>query len=120
AEIAVYRMQIRDLLVAQRVGDDQYVGMNAGKTLHQGIEISVNYHKRFSKWFIISPFTAISLGDYKFVEFDSNGIDYSGNKLTGVPANKINAGVTIGSDSGLYLSGDFQYVDGFPMNDANT
>ncbi len=120
AEIAAYRMQIRDLLVAQRVGDDQYVGINAGKTLHQGIEIAVNYHKRFSKWLIISPFTALTIGNYKFVEFDSNGMDYSGNELTGVPANKINAGVTIESDLGLYLSGDFQFVDGFPMNDANT
>src|SRR5690606_18868657 len=119
-ELAAYRMEIRDLLVAQRVGDDQYIGVNAGKTRHQGIELSANYHKRFTRWFTVDPFVAISVGDYTFLEFNTNGNDFSGNELTGVPSNKVNAGISVGSDSGLYFTGDFQYVDAYPMNDSNT
>ena len=37
--LALYRMEIRDLLVAECVGDDQFVGRNAGRTRHQGLEL---------------------------------------------------------------------------------
>ncbi len=50
-QIAAYILKIHDLLVAERVGDDQYIGRNAGKTEHKGIEISAGYtivvHKEF-------------------------------------------------------------------------
>ena len=32
ANIALYRMNVKNLLVAQRAGEDQYIGRNAGKT----------------------------------------------------------------------------------------
>lgn len=120
AEFAFYHMQIQDLLVAQRVGEDQYVGINAGKTLHRGIEATVNYLWQAGPVFSIQPYTAISIGSYKFKDFISNDIDYSGNELTGVPANKINAGVTLTTRFGAYLSSDFYYVSEIPLNDANS
>lgn len=120
AEIALYRMEIKDLLVAQRIGDDQYVGVNAGKTLHQGIEITLNYNKNVLGWLTLNPFLAVSAGEYKFEEFITNDTDFSGNELTGVPKNKINAGLVLNSRFGVYISGDFQFVDELPLNDANS
>src|SRR5690606_3601731 len=38
-EFAAYTIQIQDLLVAQRVAEDQYVGLNAGETRHNGLEM---------------------------------------------------------------------------------
>jgi len=32
-ELTLYSMRIRDLLVARRVGEDQFVGLNAGKKI---------------------------------------------------------------------------------------
>ena len=119
-EIALYRMEIKDLLVAQRVGDDQYVGVNAGKTLHQGIEASVMYNWDINARYTLQPYMGASIGYYEFKEFVNNGIDYSGNDLTGVPANKINAGFMFDTTFGAYLSADYYYVDDIPMNDANT
>ena len=118
-EIALYRMEINNLLVAQRVSDDQYVGINAGKTLHQGIEISINYNWQINKIFALNPYVAASVGEYKFKEFNNLGTDFSGNKLTGVPANTANAGLTLNTDFGWYLSGDFRFVDKIPLNDSN-
>lgn len=120
AEVSLYRMQINDLLVAQRVGDDQYIGVNAGETLHQGIEASLNYRWQLNRIFMLQPYAAASIGDYEFKEFVNNDVDYSGNRLTGVPANKINAGLAIETSFGLYLSSDFYYVDNIPLNDANS
>jgi len=119
-EISAYRMQINDLLVAQRVSDDQYVGINAGETLHQGIELSANYNLILSKTFSLNPFATASIGKYEFKEFIDRENDFSGNKLTGVPANKVNAGISLNTDFGFYFSADYQFVDKIPLNDANS
>lgn len=119
AEISAYRMQINDLLVAQRIGDDQYVGVNAGETLHQGIEVLLKYYQSVG-FMTVQPYAAFSLGNYEFREFVNNDVDYSGNELTGVPKNKINAGILFETRFGAYLSGDYYFVDRLPMNDANT
>lgn len=120
AEFALYTMQINDLLVAQRVGEDQYVGVNAGKTLHQGLEMSINYHLELLKGYGLQPYIAASIGHYEFKEFNDSGNDYSGNELTGVPENKINAGIKAFTDFGLYFTADYYYTDKIPLNDANS
>ncbi|MES2487929.1 MAG: TonB-dependent receptor [Bacteroidota bacterium] len=119
-EISAYSMQVNNLLVAQRVGDDQYVGVNAGKTLHQGIEVTVKYVKELGKNWTIQPYAAASMGHYEFKEFLNSGVDYSGNDLTGVPKNKINAGISLAMPFSLYLTADYYYVDSMPLNDANS
>jgi len=119
-DVSLYRMQIKDLLVAQRVGDDQYIGINAGETLHQGIEASVNYNWEITHGISIQPYAAASIGHYEFKEFLNNGVDYSGKDLTGVPNNKINGGVTVIIPYGLYLSADYYFTDKTPIDDANS
>ena len=119
-EIALYTMQVKDLLVAQRTGDDQYVGINAGKTLHQGIEFSANYFWQLNQSLLLRPYFAASVGSYKFKEFIDGDNDYTGNDLTGVPANKLNGGFTFETASGLYFSSDFYFTDKIPLNDANS
>ena len=119
-EIAVYRMEIKDLLVAKRVGDDQYVGANAGKTFHEGIEVTLNHNWQINRFFGLNSYLGASIGNYEFKEFIDNGNDFSGNKLTGVPANKINAGLSFNTRLGIYFNADYQFVDEVPMNDANS
>ncbi|WP_264535131.1 TonB-dependent receptor [Flavobacterium sp. N1736] len=119
-EISVYRMEIKDLLVAKRVGDDQYVGANAGKTFHEGIEITLNHNWQINRFFVLNSYLGASLGKYEFKEFVDSGNDYSGNKLTGVPANKVNVGLSLNTRLGIYFNADYQFVDAVPMNDANT
>jgi len=119
AEIALYRMQIRDLLVARRVDDDQFVGVNAGKTLHQGIEAAANYNLNFNKSLSANAWASASIGNYKFEEFIDGDNDFSGNELTGVPQSKMNAGILITVRKNFYLSSDFEFVDAIPINDAN-
>ncbi|AXB55457.1 TonB-dependent receptor [Flavobacterium fluviale] len=118
-QIAVYRMEIKDLLVAKRIGDDQYEGVNAGKTFHEGIEISLNHNWLINSIFNLSSYIGASIGNYEFKEFVDNGNDFSGNKLTGVPANTASAGFTLNTSSGFYFTADFQFTDKIPLNDSN-
>ncbi|WP_276382108.1 TonB-dependent receptor [Flavobacterium sp. H4147] len=119
-EISLYRMEIKDLLVAKRVGDDQYVGTNAGKTSHEGIEITLNHNWPINRFLTLNSYASGSIGNYKFKEFIDNGNNFSRNKLTGVAPQKINAGIIVNTNFGIYLSADYQFVGEIQLNDANT
>jgi iron complex outermembrane receptor protein len=120
AEIALYRMQIKDLLVAKRIDDDQYIGVNAGETLHQGVEAELHYNISVLKKWFISGYASAAVGKYTFEDFNDSGNDFSGNRLTGVPDSKINVGMALSIKSGWYFSADFLFVDKIPIDDANT
>jgi iron complex outermembrane receptor protein len=113
-------MEIKDLLVAKRIGDDQYEGVNAGKTLHEGIEVTLKHNWQINPFFNLNSYIGASVGKYEFKEFIDKENDFSGNKLTGVPSNKVNAGLFLNTRLGIYLNADYQFVDKIPMNDANS
>lgn len=79
-----YRIYIKNLLVARRTGEDTYVGVNAGKSLHPGFEAEI-------KWNVTNPLKFPSLiltgnatiANYHFTEFTDLDVDYSGNNLPG-------------------------------------
>ena len=55
-EISFYLMNIDNLLVARRTGDDQFTGVNAGKTVHKGLEIALNYFFDQQKTYSVESF----------------------------------------------------------------
>jgi iron complex outermembrane receptor protein len=117
--LTLFRLDIRNLLVARRTGNDQYIGVNAGKTQHDGIEFSLNYNWLRKQKFTINTYLNYSLNNFVFKEFIDNDNNYSGNDLTGVPKNIFNAGVDFTSGIGLYGNINFQYVGSMPMTDSN-
>ena len=84
-EVSLYYMDIENLLVARRTGDDQFIGVNAGNTLHKGIEIGLNYFLIHKQGLQLSHSNSLSLNHYTFEDFEDLDSDYSGNDLTGVP-----------------------------------
>ena len=42
-DLSIYQMNIRNLLVGERIEEDRFVGKNAGETRHRGVEVSLNY-----------------------------------------------------------------------------
>lgn len=118
--IAIYQMDIKNLLVAQRVGDDQYVGKNAGQTKHQGLEVDLNYLIDIAPLLRLKPFVSYSFSDHSFVDFIDEDNDYSGNPLTGVPKHRLTAGLQWQHITGIYWNTSVQHVGEIPMTDANT
>jgi iron complex outermembrane receptor protein len=119
-EAAIYSMQIDDLLVARRVGDDQYVGVNAGKTDHNGIEALLRYTVFQSERFVMQVVANGTFTDYTFEEFVEAGHDYSGNRLPGSPRNTVNAGIDVSTGVGLFGNVNFQFIDAMPLRDDNS
>lgn len=119
--LSLYSMQIRNLIVARRTGADQFVGVNAGKTQHNGLEMSVHFdflntndpEKEFF------GFLTYTLADYSFKEFVDAGNNYSGNYLTGVPSNVVNAGLSFHTLPGFYGNLNYRFVDKIPVRDDN-
>ncbi|MBA6152506.1 TonB-dependent receptor [Gelidibacter maritimus] len=114
-----YIMDIQDLLVAQRVGDDQYIGRNAGRTLHKGLEIATDYKLYITDAINVMPYFNAAFNWHRFEEFVSEDVDYSGNDLTGVPNLSLASGMALSYDNlAFYMS--HLYVGEMPMNDANS
>ncbi|WP_245574938.1 TonB-dependent receptor family protein [Flavobacterium tegetincola] len=119
-EIAVFSIQIENLLVAKRVGEDQYVGINAGSTNHNGIEFLTNYRVQLSKVVEIKPYLSTALNFFKFDEFIDNDSDFSGKKLPGVPSYTVNVGIDLATNNGFEFFGNFRSIGEMQLNDANT
>ncbi len=117
--LALYRLDIKNLVVSRRLANDQYIGINAGQTRHDGLEIGLNYSWIDKKQFELSTFVNGTFNHFKFKEFIDGDDDFSGNDLTGVPSILLNAGMNISTEYGFYGAVNFQQVGSQPMSDSN-
>jgi iron complex outermembrane receptor protein len=117
ANIAIYQMNIKNLLVGERINEDQFVGKNAGKTRHRGLEISLNYTWEISKNIQFSPFINFTLTDHSFIEFIDEDADFSGNRLTGVPKERRTSGIQLRLFENFYWNTTHQHVSEISLTD---
>ena len=118
--VSLFTMNVKNLLVAKRVGEDQYVGMNAGETSYNGLEATLNYTVLKNENLTINLQNNATLNNFKFKDYVDFDADYSGNKLTGVPNHIVNTSLQIELKKGLYFKSDYTYVGRIPMRDDNS
>lgn len=121
-EVNAYYMPVRDLLVARRTADDAFLGINAGKTLHQGVEVA-------AAWMPL-PYTeeqmplrfglAYAFGHFRFQDFQDGDQRYDGNFLPGAPPHQLNLTAESRWRFGLYAFGQVQHVAPMFLQDSNT
>lgn len=119
-EVTLYSTQIRNLLVARRIAEDQFVGINAGESSHQGIEVFIKYRENISKHLMMIPYFSGSFNRFRFKDFVDGDNDYSGNKLTGAPYYQWQTGIDLQSTFGWTLNVSMLSMGKIPLNDANT
>lgn len=122
-DLTAFSMRVNDLLVAQRTSNDAYIGVNAGETLHNGLELTARYFPFLRKFYELELSINYTLADYKFTDFIDATNDFSGNQLTGVPSNVLNGTIRFSYDwkkIGLYTHMRYQFVDEMPMRDDNS
>ncbi|WP_370478553.1 TonB-dependent receptor family protein [Tamlana flava] len=118
--LSFYRLDIKNLLVPRRTAQDEFIGINAGKTQHDGLEVSLDYQIRTQENFSIGTLISYTLNHFTFKEFVDDTTDYSGNDLTGVPSEIFNMGIDFNSKIGFYGNINFQHVGKMPMTDSNS
>ncbi|MCM4159995.1 TonB-dependent receptor [Antarcticibacterium flavum] len=117
-EVALYSIRVRDLLVAQRVAEDRYVGINAGRTHHNGAEFLVSYNISTGNKLRLRPYVNGALNFFEFDEYLDRENDFSGNKLPGVPEYTVNIGLDAGYGN-FRLFNNLLAVGEIPLNDDN-
>lgn len=119
-ELSAYYMKVKNLLVAQRVGEDEYMGINAGATNHPGVEMKLDYRlvnqPGWNTWFRANG----SITRYRFASFIDRGNDYSGNKLTGTPDVLTNWMLETTHKKGFFLNLNYLTVGRMPLRDDNS
>jgi iron complex outermembrane receptor protein len=118
-ELVFYRTEISDLLVARRIAEDQFVGLNAGESLHQGVEFLVQYDWILNEKVRINPYFSGSWNRFEFVDFLDMDNDYSGKKLPSTPDSQWNVGISVHTKSGFSLTSNYGKTGQMFLNDAN-
>jgi iron complex outermembrane receptor protein len=116
-----YQIYIKNLLVARRTGEDAYVGVNAGKSLHPGFETEI-------RWNVTNPLKFPSLmltgnatiANYHFTEFEDLDVDYSGNNLPGTSKTTWFALANFNPIKNASLNLWYRYTGKMPVNDSNS
>lgn len=106
--------------MAQRIAEDQFVGLNAGKSLHQGVEMMMNYAWKFINGNQLKSQISGTFNRFEFVEFLNNDENFSGNKLPGTPESQWNMSLDYQTKSGFNLNASLLKMGSMLLNDANT
>ena len=119
-DIALYRMNVKNLLVARRTSEDEFIGINAGSTQYNGLEITMNYYFLQSKKVNLLFSNSASFNDFKFKEFVYLDEVYSGNQLTGMPKFSFNSSLRLTTGIGFYAYLNYYYLGEIPIRDDNS
>lgn len=82
-ELVVFTIRLEDELVPFELPDESGRSFfrNAGESRRDGVELSVDWRVS-NHW---RAFAAYSYADYKFDDFNRDGLDLSGNEIPGIP-----------------------------------
>ena len=116
-----YRIYIDNLLVARRTGEDAYIGVNAGQSVHPGFEAEVNW--KAITWHdktLLHLRANVTFANYHFSDFVDLGVDYSGNLLPGTAKNLFLFSAQLYPVSNFSIYTWYRYTGKMPVNDANS
>jgi iron complex outermembrane receptor protein len=121
-EGTLYWIELSDLLITKRITEDIFTGMNAGKTRHQGFELSIR-----NRWFDYNNFPGIVTSSLsytrsinKFIDFTDNGTSYNGYHLPGIPDRQLNLQLNWGVLKIMEITSQFQYTGNQYITDDNS
>ncbi len=119
-DISLYRMNVKNLLVAKRTDTDEYIGVNAGKTAYNGLEITLKTALLKTKNVTVFNTHSFTYNNFHFKEFIDDSNDYSNNELTGVPKITYNNSLILETNKGFYTAIHYNFVGKIPLRDDNS
>ena len=118
ADVSVYRLNSTNEVVSTRLDDGSFANVNAGKTLHQGIELGVT----------ATPFKEVTVrwsgaySKHKYVHYREKGESFDGNEMNGAPNWMYNAEVWYrpAAIKGLRVGAEVQHIGDYYADAKNT
>jgi iron complex outermembrane receptor protein len=120
-ELSAYQFKLNETIVIQRTADGAEYFVNAGETSQRGLEAKVSWTPNLTSGFItgFTLWSSYTYNHYRFVDYENDGNDFSGNRLTGVAPTIVIGGLDLNIKK-FYLNITANYTDAIPLNDANT
>ncbi|MFD1771185.1 TonB-dependent receptor domain-containing protein [Sphingobacterium suaedae] len=129
-DLALFKMDVKGELIAQSVQQGITVYNNAGRTSHNGAELSLSYvalQESDGNWVsLLRPYAALTYSHFRYDDYKTRDSDgqvsaiYDGNNLVGISPWVVNTGVNVETREGIFLNGSYFFRDRLPLDDANT
>lgn len=122
-DVTIYDFRLKNTIVIQRNDDNAEYFINAGKTVQRGVEALMNWDVIARGTGTVSMFkswVSYAYNHYRFKNYQNDGVDFSGNRLTGVAPFVISAGIDMMLRHRWYGKFSANYTDATPLNDANS
>lgn len=118
ADIAFYQMDGNNEIVSIRHEDGTYIKQNVGKTTHRGIEANV----RYSIVKGLGVRAGGSISRHKYVDYEIEGRDLSGNFMSQAPATLVNSEISYKPEflEGFRISLEWQGMGSYFTDPQNT
>lgn len=115
-DMAVFRTSVRDELVPFEIpaSNGRRYFRNAGRTSRSGAELSADVSMQ-----PLSLRLAYTYSHFRFREYELDSEDFAGNVIPGIPAHRVQAGVTLARQMG-FLVMETEYAGKAWLDDANT
>lgn len=123
-DASVFYYRLNNTIVNQRNANETDYFVNAGGTKQIGFELN------FTGWIVglknsgllrgLQFNEAFTYNGFNFRQYNINNVDYSGNRLTGVPRQVAVSSLQFRLPEALYLFIQHNYTARLPVNDANT
>ena len=121
-DVAAYFFRLQNAIVRRSNAAGAEYFVNAGSTKQNGMEAYVVYNLLADKnrWVTnIRIWSSYCYQPYRFTDYQQSGVNYSGNRLTGVPSNSWVSGMDIETGDGIYANASLNSTGSLPLTDAN-
>ena len=123
-DASLFNYKLGSAIVRRVNADDTEFYLNAGGTEQTGFETQASYWliPPGTKGFIsgLQLQNSYTLSKYYFSDYQNGRVNYSGNRLTGVPRGVVISGIDLRIDQNFYLFAQHNYTSKIPLNDANS
>lgn len=122
-DLTAYSFRLKETIVIQRTDDGADYFVNAGETQQRGFEGTLSWEPALRDDAVLTTlklWLTETWNHFRFSNYVNDDVDYSGNKLTGVPPTVLVLGADVGTHVGLYANITASFTDHIPLNDANS
>ncbi|WP_310586589.1 TonB-dependent receptor [Larkinella insperata] len=123
-DLTAYQFRLRQTIVRRSVESGAEYFINAGATDQKGLEAQLSYAivvpKPANFWQNVRVWNSTTLTNYRFRNYQQGDVNVSGNRVTGVPPTVVATGIDAETKLGFYAHVTHQFIDRFPLDDANT
>ena len=127
-ELAVYQFSLRETIVRRSDAAGAEFFTNAGRTDQRGLEAQLSYDflspsslaAPTSHFAVLRLWNNLTLTDYRYRDYRQGTVDLSNNRIPGVAPLTLVTGLDAALKAGLYAHVTYQFLNPFPLDDANT